>query len=99
MRSPIGPRMRSPAQRLPARQPPGRVARTTVIDGIAAIARFARQQQITQIVIGSSHRSRWRQLLGGGSNVTRILPEAGRYGTDVHVIARSGPGPDQRSTG
>jgi len=38
-------------------------------------------------------------VLGGGSNVARILHEAGRYGIDVHVIARAEPAPDQRSTG
>lgn len=55
-----------------------------------AIARFAREHQITQIVIGSSQRSRWRQLMGGGSNVARIIREAGPFGIDVHVIARDG---------
>jgi two-component system sensor histidine kinase KdpD len=57
-------------------------------DPARAIARFARQHQITQIVIGSSKRSRWRQLTGGGSHVTRVIREAGEFGIDVHVIAR-----------
>jgi two-component system, OmpR family, sensor histidine kinase KdpD len=56
-------------------------------DPARAIADFARQNQITQIVIGSSQRSRWQQLLGGGSNVTRVIREAGALGIDVHVIA------------
>jgi two-component system, OmpR family, sensor histidine kinase KdpD len=61
-----------------------------------AIARFAQEHQITQIVIGSSQRSRWQQLLAGGSRVKRILQEAGPLGIDVHVIAlhkapRAGP--------
>jgi two-component system sensor histidine kinase KdpD len=68
-------------------------------DPAGAIARFAHEHQVTQIVIGSSRRSRWQQVLGGGSNVARILHEAGRYGIDVHVIARAEPAPDQRSTG
>ena len=55
---------------------------------VQSIIAFARQHQITQIVIGSSQRSRWQQLTGGGSNVTRILREAGTFGIDVHVIAR-----------
>jgi hypothetical protein len=38
-------------------------------------------------VIGSSQRSRWQQLTGGGSNVTRVIREAGALGIDVHVIA------------
>jgi two-component system, OmpR family, sensor histidine kinase KdpD len=57
-------------------------------DPARAIARFAREHEITQIVIGSSQRSRWRQIFGGGSNVARIIREAGKFGIDVHVIAR-----------
>jgi two-component system, OmpR family, sensor histidine kinase KdpD len=57
-------------------------------DPVRAIARFARQRQVTQIVIGSSHRSRWQQLVSGGSNVLRLIREAGAVGIDVHVIAR-----------
>jgi two-component system sensor histidine kinase KdpD len=53
-----------------------------------AIARFARQHQITQIVIGASQRSRWQELTSGGSNVVRVIREAGTVGIDVHVIAR-----------
>ncbi len=61
-----------------------------------SIARFAQEHQITQIVIGSSQRSRWQQLLAGGSRVKRIIEEAGPLGIDVHVIAvhkppREGP--------
>jgi two-component system, OmpR family, sensor histidine kinase KdpD len=56
-------------------------------DPARAIASFAQEHQITQIVIGSSQRSRWQQLTGGGSKVTRILREAGALGIDVHVIA------------
>jgi two-component system, OmpR family, sensor histidine kinase KdpD len=57
-------------------------------DPARAIARFAREHHITQIVIGSSQRSRWRQLASGGSNVARVLKEAGTVGIDVHVIAK-----------
>jgi two-component system, OmpR family, sensor histidine kinase KdpD len=61
-----------------------------------SIARFAQEHQITQIVIGSSQRSRWQQLLAGGSRVKRIIQEVGPLGIDVHVIAlhkapRAGP--------
>jgi len=38
-----------------------------------AIVKFAREHQITQIVIGSSRHNRWQQLTGGGSNVMRII--------------------------
>jgi two-component system, OmpR family, sensor histidine kinase KdpD len=63
-------------------------------DPARAIARFARQHQITQIVIGSSHRSRWQQLAGGGSHVVKVIREAGAVGIDVHVIARREPPAD-----
>ena len=56
-------------------------------DPARVIAGFAQEHQITQIVIGSSQRSRWQQLTGGGSNVTRVIREAGPLGIDVHVIA------------
>ena len=56
-------------------------------DPARAIARFAQEHQITQIVIGSSQRSRWQQLTGGGSNVVRVIREADALGIDVHVIA------------
>jgi len=57
-------------------------------DPAGALIGFAREHQITQIVIGSSHRSRWQELTGGGSIVRRIIREAGNVGIDVHVIAR-----------
>jgi two-component system, OmpR family, sensor histidine kinase KdpD len=56
-------------------------------DPAKAIAKFAQEHQITQIVIGSSQRSRWQQLTGGGSNVARVIREAGPLGIDVHVMA------------
>jgi two-component system sensor histidine kinase KdpD len=57
-------------------------------DRARAIVEFARQHQITQIVIGASKRGRWRHLAQGGSSVTRIIKAAGDTGIDVHVIAR-----------
>jgi len=67
-------------------------------DPARAIAAFAQEHQITQIVIGSSQRSRWQQLIGGGSNVARVIKEAGALDIDVHVIAlrkasRAAPAP------
>jgi two-component system sensor histidine kinase KdpD len=61
-------------------------------DPARAIAGFANEHQITQIVIGASQRNRWQQLTGGGSNVVRIIREAGAFGIDVHVIARRANG-------
>jgi two-component system sensor histidine kinase KdpD len=66
----------------------GRWHELTGDDPARAITDFARAHQITQIVIGSSQRSRWQELMGGGSIVRRILREAGAVGIDVHVIAR-----------
>jgi hypothetical protein len=66
-------------------------------DPARAIASFARLNQITQIVIGSSRRRRWQQLTGGGSNVTRVIKEAGALGIDVHVIALRKPLPGASS--
>ncbi len=57
-------------------------------DPAAALIAFARDNQITQIVIGSSQRSRFQELTGGGSIVRRVIRDAGAVGVDVHVIAR-----------
>ena len=57
-------------------------------DPVQAIIGFAREHQITQIVIGASTRHRWQQLARGGSNVARIIRAAGEIGIDVYVIAR-----------
>lgn len=62
-----------------------------------ALTGFARDNQITQIVIGSSQRSRWREMIGIGSVVRRVIREAGAVGIDVHVIARRELPPAQAS--
>ncbi len=56
-------------------------------DPVRAIAEFARQHQITQIVIGASSRRRWHSHIGGSSNVYRLIAAAGDFGIDIHVIA------------
>ncbi|HXW46505.1 MAG TPA: sensor histidine kinase KdpD [Streptosporangiaceae bacterium] len=60
-------------------------------DPAATIASFAREHQITQVVIGSAKPSGWQHLTGGSSHLTRILKEAAALGIDVHVIARRHP--------
>jgi two-component system, OmpR family, sensor histidine kinase KdpD len=60
----------------------------TNADPAQAITDFAQENQITQIVLGSSQRSRWQELTGGGPIVRRIIRRAGDLGIDVHVIAR-----------
>jgi two-component system sensor histidine kinase KdpD len=57
-------------------------------DPAQAIAAFASEHQVTQIVLGSSQKSRWQELTGGGQIVRRVIRRAGDLGIDVHVIAR-----------
>ena len=57
-------------------------------DPAQAITEFAKEHQITQIVLGSSQRSRWRELMGGGEIVRKVIRRANDLGVDVHVIAR-----------
>jgi two-component system sensor histidine kinase KdpD len=63
-------------------------------DPAAAIIEFARTNQITQIVVGSSGRSRWQELKGGGSIVRKISRLAAPAGIDVHIIARRDARPE-----
>ncbi len=67
-------------------------------DPAQAVIDYARSHQITQIVVGSSGRSRWQELKGGGSVVRKISRLAGSAGIDVHIIARrdATPEPDPR---
>jgi two-component system sensor histidine kinase KdpD len=57
-------------------------------DPAQALFEFARSHQITQIVVGSSGRSRWQELKSGGSIVRKISQLAAPVGIDVHIIAR-----------
>jgi len=66
-------------------------------DTVQALIDFARHQQITQIVIGSSQRSRWLEMIGGGSIVNRITRRAAGVSVDVHIIARRHTAEDSRS--
>jgi two-component system sensor histidine kinase KdpD len=67
-------------------------------DPARALVDFAREHQVTQIVLGSSRRSRWEELTKG-SVVQRVLRFASDCDVDVHVIARRDiepvTGPDQ----
>ncbi|HUY22392.1 MAG TPA: universal stress protein [Acidimicrobiales bacterium] len=56
-------------------------------DPARALVDFARENQVTQIVMGSSRRSRWEELTKG-SVVQRVLRFAADCDVDVHVIAR-----------
>jgi len=57
-------------------------------DPVKAIIEYARRHQITQIVLGSSARGRWQELMGGGSIVRKVSKQAADAGIDVHIIAR-----------
>ena len=61
-------------------------------DPVHALMRLASDLQITQIVLGPSHRTRWQEFVGGGSTVRRLTRLAGAAGIDVHVIVRPGDG-------
>ena len=60
-------------------------------DPAQALFEFARTHQITQIIVGSSGRSRWQELKSGGSIVRKISQLAAPAGIDVHIIARREP--------
>ena len=59
----------------------------TADDPAEAIVEYAKKHQMTQIVLGSSRRSRWQEMTRG-EIVRRILRNASEAGIDVHVIAR-----------
>jgi two-component system sensor histidine kinase KdpD len=59
-------------------------------DPAPALVHFAKENQITQIVLGAPRRSRWGQLTSRSSVVQRVLRFARQSGVDVHVINRYG---------
>ena len=62
----------------------GRYAEVTGADVADALIHFARAENATQIVLGSSRRSRWAELTKG-SVINRVIGQAGPI--DVHVIS------------
>ncbi len=56
-------------------------------DLVSALVDYAKSEQVTHIVVGSSQRSRWRELISGGSIVMRVSRLAARAGIDVHIVA------------
>jgi two-component system sensor histidine kinase KdpD len=67
-------------------------------DPAQALVSFAREHQVTQIVIGSVQGS-WWHIVGGGPVLRRVIHDAGAFGIDVHVIAHreTPPGPAPES--
>ena len=51
---------------------------------VEALVSFSRQFDITQIVMGESHRSRWQEFVGG-SVIHEVMRRT--HDVDVYVIA------------
>jgi two-component system sensor histidine kinase KdpD len=66
-------------------------------DPARTLVTFARDNQVTQIVLGSTRRSRLEEITRG-SVVSRVLRFAADDGIDVHVIARREPEERPEST-
>ena len=62
-------------------------------DPARALVSFAREHQITQIMVGSI-QSGWWYIVGGGPILRRVIHEAGAFGIDVHIIAHRELPPD-----
>jgi two-component system sensor histidine kinase KdpD len=63
-------------------------------DPARALVSFAREHEITQIMIGSIQRS-WWHIADGGPIVRRLIHEADAAGIDIHLIARRKQPPAQ----
>jgi two-component system, OmpR family, sensor histidine kinase KdpD len=61
-------------------------------DPASALIAYARDKRVRHIVVGSSQRSRWHELIGGGSIVGRVSRLAAQAGIDVHIMALPDPG-------
>lgn len=66
------------------------VVRLSGRDVAATLARYAREQHVTQVLVAHSNRSRWQELARGSvtTRLLQLLPDV-----DIHVIAAR---PDSR---
>jgi two-component system sensor histidine kinase KdpD len=71
----------------------GHYAEVAGADVADALVHFARAENATQIVLGSSRRSRWAELTKG-SVINRVIAQAGPI--DVHVISGDSAPPSKR---
>ena len=62
----------------------GRYVEVTGADVAAALVKFARAENATQLLLGASGRSRWAEILHG-SVINQVVRDAGPV--DVHVIS------------
>lgn len=60
-------------------------------DPAQALMDFAQQGNFTQVVVGSSGRTRWQELRSGGSVVNKLSRMAAVSDFDIHIIARRDP--------
>ena len=67
-----------------ARELGGEVIATTGEDIVEALLRIARQNNVTQIVLGKSFRSAFFDFIRGGSLVDRVIRKSGNI--DVYVV-------------
>ncbi len=70
----------------------GRYVEVAGDDVANALVQAASAENATQLVLGSSRRSRWAELLHG-SVINRVIRQAGDS-LDVHVVSSSRGGPD-----
>ncbi|NNN18361.1 MAG: universal stress protein [Acidimicrobiaceae bacterium] len=56
-------------------------------DVAETLLNYARDERITQIVIGSTLRSRWSEMIGGSIH-RKLMRAAAKSSIDVHIIAR-----------
>lgn len=66
----------------------GRFAQVTGLDVAHALVHFARAENATQLLLGSSRQSRWTELTHG-SIINRVVRDAEQI--DVHVISSTTP--------
>lgn len=63
----------------------GEIVSTRDDDAVKGLVRIAHQNNVTQIIIGKSQRSGWKNLFKGGSVVNRLLKMSGEI--DVYVVS------------
>ena len=63
----------------------GEIIQTVDKDAVTGLLRLARENHVTQLVVGKSHRSLWHNLMRGGSVTNRLLKECGSI--DLYVVS------------
>jgi len=67
-------------------------------DVAVTLMEFARRTHVTQIVLGASRRSKWREFWSGSSIVWKVQRLAAIENVDLHIIARVTVAADSVST-